>query len=237
MTIRALNVLVGGRTPGPVIARTAPQRQSQGMVLIKALRLIMRARSAAEPLEGRTAWASLIDDQDELPNPALKSKLVADRCDLLEESGLVDPIPLLSSTPKRKLSLARLNGCPQIFRKGYVMAGLFRLRTGTSTLSLSCVSCVLTKLHCSSESMPGHRCSQWGRAQAINARFGTGRTCPVERHLHRDRRTLQILLAFSTLRPSMATGFASRSATLGVISTSASCHEICVHGLVVLLCA
>ena len=83
VTIRALNVLVGGRTPGPVIARTAPQRQSQGMVLIKALRLIMRARSAAEPLEGRTAWASLIDDQDELPNPAFKSKRVADRCDLL----------------------------------------------------------------------------------------------------------------------------------------------------------
>ena len=97
VTIRALNVLVGGRTPGPVIARTAPQRQSQGMVLIKALRLIMRARSAAEPLEGRTAWASLIDDQDDLPNPALKSKLVADRCDLPEASGLVDPTPFLDA--------------------------------------------------------------------------------------------------------------------------------------------
>ena len=97
VTIRALNVLVGGRTPGLVIARTAPQRQSQGMVLIKALRLIMRARSAAEPLEGRTAWASLIDDQDELTNPALKSKLVVDRCDLLEASGLVDPTPFLDA--------------------------------------------------------------------------------------------------------------------------------------------
>ena len=106
VTIRALNVLAGGRTPQATIARTAPQRQSQGMVLSKALRLIARASASPQPLDGRIAWASLIDDQDELPNPAAKSKLVADRCDLLECSGLVDPTRFLDDEARSVIASA-----------------------------------------------------------------------------------------------------------------------------------
>ena len=66
------------------------------------------------------AWASLIDDQEVLPDAAAKSKLQADRCDLLEASGLVDPTPFINSEAREVLDSAErlFPGIPEGLRHG-----------------------------------------------------------------------------------------------------------------------
>ena len=92
LIIGGLNALAGFRCVGSRIARSAPQRQSQGMCLAKAARMVGRLSQGPEPPPSSQSWAQLIDDKEALGISTAPAKLIAKDCDLIDPSGAVDAL-------------------------------------------------------------------------------------------------------------------------------------------------
>ena len=94
-TIWGLNLLDGCRCPSPGHA-TAMQRDSQRRILLKVNRMFARLCAAKPPESAESAWQLLIGETPE-GHQQPSSRIKADRCDLLDHSGNVDPLPALDA--------------------------------------------------------------------------------------------------------------------------------------------
>ena len=92
LAIGVLNVLAGHWCTLSRLGRSAPQRQSQGMCLAKASRMLERLAKTTRPPPANRAWAELIDDKVALGVSTKLDRLIAADCDLLDQSGAVDAL-------------------------------------------------------------------------------------------------------------------------------------------------
>ena len=95
LCILGLNRIAGYNAPKERLGHTAPQRAVQMRLLDKSRRLCERLASEDFDVDPAMTLALLIDDTDALGVPKTRP-LVADNFDLLEHSGLVDPLIDLS---------------------------------------------------------------------------------------------------------------------------------------------
>ena len=92
LVIGELNVLAGHWCTLSRLGRSAPQRQSQGMCLAKASRMLERLAKTARPPPANRAWAELIDDKVALGVSTKPDRLIAADSHRLDQSGAVDAL-------------------------------------------------------------------------------------------------------------------------------------------------
>jgi hypothetical protein len=102
LSLQALNVLSGFKAPVAQTGRCAPQRAVQFRVFTKAGKFV-KTLHVCEPPAPTVGLGRLIHNEDLSGVKSAAPKLDADRCDLLEHSGGVDPLPY--ADPAGRLTL------------------------------------------------------------------------------------------------------------------------------------
>lgn len=92
MSVHALNVLAGFCAPSPRLGVCAPQRAGQRRAFQQSVRWLASLRDCSPP-EPKVALGRLVHDEDLSGAKKVNPRLDADRCDILERSGGVDPLP------------------------------------------------------------------------------------------------------------------------------------------------
>ena len=91
LSIASLSVLAGWEPPLARVGRGAPQRKAQTMCIAKAGRMVDRLARVDAPPDFSHAWRDLVGPAAGDPVTSSAAHLVADRCDLLDNSARVDP--------------------------------------------------------------------------------------------------------------------------------------------------
>ena len=103
--VLGLNLLAGTAPPTEACVTNSAQRAVHCRVVAHVQRWLKRAGEVTVP-EPSTCLATLVDDSTAL-GKARAPPLVAAECDLLERSGLVDPLPDLPASVQGTLSSAK----------------------------------------------------------------------------------------------------------------------------------
>ena len=139
LSLRALNVLSGFTAPVARLGVCAPQRAAQRRALDQAKMWISAVRDCSPP-SGGVAFGQLIHDEDLSGAKKINPKLDAMRCDLLERSGEVDPLPHVAQEhrvivntadallPYEKLDWVRAGRIGRDDRAGYAKLVVRQLR-------------------------------------------------------------------------------------------------------------
>ena len=106
LKIHGLNLLYGCRSPGPG-HHTAMQHEVQVRVVAKTLRTMKRLNSVKDVPSSRDALDLLVGDTPAGVEPP-SNRLSASRCDLLEKSACVDPLPDLTQSAREIVTSERL---------------------------------------------------------------------------------------------------------------------------------
>ena len=97
LCVVGLNYLAGYASPRAAFGRCAPQRKAQAMCIHKAVRFIARLERCERPLTAAAAWTNMVGDAAADAAKKEGARLVAERCDLLDDSARVDPTDALGA--------------------------------------------------------------------------------------------------------------------------------------------
>ena len=103
LCLTGLNILYGERVRACGRGRCSPQRAVQLRALRKASRWCMQLCEQSPTLP-RDAWRKLIHEDSQPGGADQRPALVADKCDLLDISGRVDPIPFIDNIARETLA-------------------------------------------------------------------------------------------------------------------------------------
>ena len=104
LCMRGLDTMYGFDVTAAGQGACAPQRAEQLRVLRKASRWCSQMDCHAPPRPD-VAWAKLIHDDAGTGFASARPPLVAEQCDFIVRSGLVDPVPLVDSEAQHTLSM------------------------------------------------------------------------------------------------------------------------------------